>query len=134
MARTVTPWSATYCASWSGVADSVSSALAPARSGKTRSMPSPKVKASGAEQATTSSGRRRRMCRPKVLSIDSRSRWKCMVILGVPVLPEVGPSSATSSAEVATLANSPDLAAARTVRSRGPVPPNSTTVPAVPIA
>ena len=46
-----------------------------------------------------------------------------MVIFGTPVLPEVGQNSATSSAAVATLLNSPDLAAARAIRSSGCRPP-----------
>ena len=69
-------------------------------------------------------GASRRAARPNVLSIDRMSRWKCMVIFGTPVLPDVGQSSATSSAAVCTLLNSPDLAAARAVRSSGPSPPN----------
>ena len=123
MASTVTFSLATMPASWAGVACSASSAHAPARSGKTTSMPRPKVKASGAVQATTSSGASRRAWRPNVLSIDRMSRWKCIVIFGTPVLPDVGASSATSSAAVATLVNSPDLAAARAVRSSGASPP-----------
>ena len=86
------------------MAVSVTRAQAPARRVKTTSIPSPKVKANGAVQATTSSSVRRRVCRPKVLSIESTSRWKCVVILGTPVLPEVGPNNATSSAAVSTAA------------------------------
>ncbi len=49
--------------------------------------------------------------------MDRMSRWKCTVILGVPVLPEVGASNATSSAAVSTAVNSPGFAAARAARS-----------------
>ena len=110
-------------ASWAGVACSISSAQAPARSGKTSSMPRPKVNASGALHAATSSGAIRRAWRSNVSPIARMSRWKCIVIFGTPVLPEVAASSATSSAAVSTLANSPGLAAARTLRSSGASPP-----------
>ena len=97
-------------ASSAGGAASVSSAQAPARSGKTTSIPRPKVNASGAVQETRSSGSSRRTARPKVLSIESTSRWKWVVILGTPVLPDVGQNSATSSAAVGTLAELARLA------------------------
>src|SRR3989442_383826 len=41
-----------------------------------------------------------------------RSRWKCMVALGSPVVPEVNPSSATSSRPVCTASNLTDLLSA----------------------
>ena len=110
VASTVTPTSATMPASSAGAAASVSSAQAPARSGNTTSIPRPKVNASGAVQATRSSASSRRTARPKVLSIESTSRWKWVVILGTPVLPEVGQNSATSSAAVGTLAEPAGLA------------------------
>ncbi len=109
VASTVTPASATNSASGSGATASVSSAHAPARRAQTTRMPRPNVNASGAVQETRSSGRRRSVCRPKVLSIDRMSRWKCVVIFGTPVLPEVGPKRATSSAAVSTAVNSPDF-------------------------
>src|SRR3981189_1845958 len=96
-------------ASWAGVAASVRKAHAPARSVNTTSIPRPNVNASGAVQATRSSGRSRRVSLPKVLSIDSRSRWKWVVIFGTPVLPDVGPNSATSSAAVSAAAKSARL-------------------------
>ena len=101
----------------------MSKAQAPARSGKTTSMPRPKVKATGAVQATRSSGTSPSRFLPKVLSIDSRSRWKWVVIFGTPVLPEVGPNSATSSAAVSAAVNCPDFAAARRLRSSAASPP-----------
>jgi hypothetical protein len=85
------------------------------------------VNANGAVQETRSSASSRRTVRPNVLSIESTSRWKWVVILGTPVLPEVGQNSATSSAAVSTLLNWPDLPSARAARSPAPGPPNVTT-------
>ena len=60
--------------------------------------PSPNVNASGGVPVNTSSGtaaaRARRRCR----QIASTSRWKCIVAFGLPVVPEVKASIATSSA------------------------------------
>ena len=57
-----------------------------------------------------------------------------MVIFGVPVVPDVGPSSATSSAAVATSVNSPLLAAQRATRSVPVLPPMASTGTSSPAA
>ena len=60
---------------------------------------------------------------PKVSAIASTSRWKCMVALGTPVVPDVAASMATSSAAVSTSSNVLGLAAHRSARSSWPAPP-----------
>ena len=62
------------------------------------------MKASGAEVANRSSGVGRSRCVLKVSAIASTSAWVCMVTFGRPVVPDVGASSATSPAAVATSA------------------------------
>src|SRR5258706_15092795 len=89
----------------SGVNFSTSAVLAPKRSGKHSSPPRPKVKASGGEPMKTSSCAGFRQERGKQSHIAITSRWKCIVPLGFPVVPDVNAISATSSAEVATLVN-----------------------------
>ena len=58
-----------------------------------------------------SSGAGRSIERGKQSQIASTSRWKCIVPLGLPVVPEVKAISATSSAAVSTLAKLGGLAA-----------------------
>ncbi len=81
------------------------------------------MKASGGVPVKTSSGRGFSTCRENVSALASTSRWKCRVALGRPVVPEVKAISATSSAAVGTVANTPLLAAQRAVRSMTPGPP-----------
>src|ERR1044072_6921089 len=73
----------------SGPARPVSSADAPARSGKTTRPPRPKVKPSGGLPANTSSGVGRSTWAENVSAMASTSRWKCMQPLGRPAVPEV---------------------------------------------
>ena len=81
------------------------------------------MKPSGGVPVKTSSRRGLIRCREKVSAVASTSRWKCMVTLGCPVVPEVEASMATSSAAVSTAVNVPFLAAQRALRSPGPSPP-----------
>ena len=127
MKSVVTPYSSMSAASSAGVAFSINSAEPPARSGKTRSPPRPKVNAIGGVPVKTSSGVGRRTCAEKVSAIASTSRWKCIAHLGRPVVPEVKASRATSSAEVSTSAKSVGRSAARRVRSSPDSPPKVTT-------
>ncbi len=78
------------------------------------------MKASGGVPVKRSSGVGFSTCRLNVSAIARTSRWKCMVALGRPVVPEVKASSATSSAAVTTSSKVPSFAAARSSRS---VPP-----------
>src|SRR6185436_17396221 len=68
----------------------------------------PKVKARGGEPMKMSSFEGLRQERGKQSHIAITSRWKCMVPLGLPVVPEVKAISATSSDEVSTFLNSMD--------------------------
>src|SRR5262249_47761227 len=82
----------------------------------------PKVKASGGLPVNRSSGVGRRTCRENVSAIESTSRWKCIVALGRPVVPEVNANMHTSSDDVATTSKAAGLAAARRGRSAGTPP------------
>jgi hypothetical protein len=62
--------------------------------------PRPKVKASGGEPITMSSGVARSTWRGQHSQAASTSRWVCMAALGLPVVPEVKAISAMSSAAV----------------------------------
>ena len=104
-------------ASWSGVAFSTSSVAAPTRSGKISSPPSPKVKASGGVPVKTSSAVGFSTWAEKVSAIASTSRWKCMVALGRPVVPDVKASRATSSAAVSTAGKTAGFCAAAAARA-----------------
>jgi hypothetical protein len=128
---TVAPARWLSSASSTGVVRLVSNAEAPNRNGNTTSPPSPKVNASGGEPANTSSGVGWSRNRAKVSALASTSRWKCMMIFGVPVDPDVGQSSATSSAAVSTSVNSPDLRWHRVSRTPGLSSPKSTVLVAV---
>ena len=108
---TVTPKCATASASSGGVARSSSKVAAPARIGKTSRPPRPNVKPSGGVPVNTSVGWLCTRCFPKVSAMASTSRWKCMVALGTPVVPDVAASIATSSAAVTTSVKVPGLAA-----------------------
>jgi hypothetical protein len=116
----VTPCSAIAPARSAGEARSSSSVLAPMPNGNTTSPPSPKVNPSGGVPVNTSSGLAASTCRPNVSLMASTSRWKCMVALGLPVVPDVVASSATSSAAVATAAKLPLLPAQRSASSPSP--------------
>ncbi len=96
---------------------------APARSGKTRLWPSPKVKASGGLAANRSRGTGWRTWREKVSAMARTSRWKCIVAFGLPVVPEVNASMHTSSEAVSTFLNVGRLVAATLVRSSCSEPP-----------
>ncbi len=110
-------------ASSSGVAFSTSRVAAPTRIGNTSRPPSPNVKASGGVPMKTSSGTGRTRCLENVSAIARTSRWKCIVALGRPVVPEVKASSATSSAEVSIAVNSSAAPVMRAARSSLPGPP-----------
>src|SRR5262249_45451142 len=92
----------------SGVAFSKSAVLAPKCSGNASSPPNPKVKASGGVPMKTSSALGFRQERGKQSHMAITSRWKCIVPLGLPVVPEVKAINATSSARVSTFRNSGD--------------------------
>ena len=89
----------------SGVCFSTSTVEAPTRIGKHSMPPRPKVNAIGGVPTKTSSLPAFRIERGKRSHIATTSRWKCIVPLGLPVVPEVKAMSATSSAAVATLVN-----------------------------
>ena len=103
--QAVAPCSAIRSASSSGVAFSTSRELAPTRSGKTTSPPSPNVNASGGVPMNTSSAVGFSTCLENVSALASTSRWKCIVAFGRPVVPDVNASRATSSAAVSTSSN-----------------------------
>ncbi len=121
--QTVTPCSSIRSPSSSGAAFSIISVEAPARSGKISTPPRPKVNAIGGVPVNTSSGVGASRCAEKVSAIARTSRWKCMVALGRPVVPEVNARSATSSAAVSTAAKSPGRFAQRRTRSSAASPP-----------
>ena len=81
--------------------------------------PRPKVKASGGEPITMSSGVAWSTWRGQASQAASTSRWVCTAALGVPVVPEVKAIIAMSSAEVRQGANWPSLAG-RTARRSEP--------------
>jgi hypothetical protein len=68
----------------------------------------------------TSSADGCKTCRENVSQIDITSRWKCIVALGRPVVPEVNASMQTSSLEVATSSKVGSLAATRSVQPSSP--------------
>ncbi len=113
-------------ASSAGVAFSSNSTDAPARSGNTSRPPSPNVNASGGVPVKISVGRGWTTCLENVSAMARTSRWKCMVALGLPVVPEVVASTATSSAAVSTSVNEALLPAHRAMRSDGPSSPKVT--------
>ena len=120
--QTVTRWASIRSASSVGVAFSTSSVEAPACSGKSRTPPSPKVKANGGVPVKTSSGDGWSTWRENVSQTASRSRWKCIVALGRPVVPEVKASIATSSLEVSTSSNVAGFGARRSSQASSPNP------------
>ncbi len=111
-----------------GLPSSNSTAWAPARSGNTSRPPSPKVNASGGLPANTSSGPGLSTCAPNVSAMASTSRWKCMVALGTPLVPEVNAISATSSAAVAAARKPAARCRARRPRSPPSAPGPKSTV------
>ena len=74
MARVVTLWRAMASSSGFGPGVSIVTAVPPKRQGKISSMPRPKVKAIGAEQAQRSPGRGFRMWRAKLSAGARMSR------------------------------------------------------------
>lgn len=84
--------------------------------GKSSSPPSPKVKASGGDPTTMSSGVERSTWCGHAPQAASTSRWLCTGALGCPVVPDVKAMSAMSSAAVGQ-AGSGAQPAARTSRS-----------------
>ena len=75
--------------------------------------PRPKVKASGGEPITMSSGVARSTWRGQASQAASTSRCVWTTALGLPVVPEVKASSAMSSAAVGQAVKSAGCAAAR---------------------
>jgi hypothetical protein len=82
-----------------------STVLAPTAIGNSSNPPRPKVKASGGLPMKTSSARARSTCGGQHAHAAITSRWKCMVALGTPVVPEVKASRQVSSAAVSTASN-----------------------------
>ena len=128
MNSTLAPFCAIAPSSVSGDGRSTSSVEAPMRSGNSSRPPSPNVNASGGLPVNTSSA--------VAFSIDlgqqshaaSRSRWKCIVPFGTPVVPDVKAMSAVSSAAVRTLSNVEGLSRARASRPSSASLANATIV------
>ncbi len=108
---------ARYCAiaagSASGEAFSSSTVEAPTDIGNSSSPPSPKVKASGGLPMNTSSAPGLSTWRGQQAQAAITSRWKCIVPLGCPVVPEVKAIRQVSSLPVFTLSKTGGFAAAR---------------------
>lgn len=92
--------------SCAGEAFSSSTVEAPNFMGNSSRPPSPKVKAMGGLPMKTSSAEGRSTWPGQQAQMASTSRWKCMVALGTPVVPEVKASRQVSSAAVSTLSKS----------------------------
>ncbi len=103
MNSTVAPNCAIASISCGGLAFSSKTVDAPTAMGNSSKPPRPKVKASGGLPMNTSSGAGRSMCGGQQAQMAITSRWKCMVALGTPVVPEVKPKMQVSSAAVLTL-------------------------------
>ena len=88
-----------------GAGLSSSTTDAPTLIGNSSRPPRPKVKASGGLPMNTSSGRGRSTWRGQQAQAAITSRWKCIVALGWPVVPEVKANRQLSSAAVGTLSN-----------------------------
>ena len=101
----------------SGLAFSSSTAEAPTLIGNSSRPPRPKVKASGGLPMKTSCAVACRQCGGQQRQMASTSRWKCIVPLGWPVVPEVKAISAQSSLAVSTFVN---VAGWRSVRASRP--------------
>jgi hypothetical protein len=113
-----------------GVPCSSSTADAPTRIGKSTSPPRPKVKASGGVPQKTSSARGRSTWGGKQSHTASTSRWKCIVPLPCPVVPDVNAISATSSAAVSQAVNVSGLPSiSASSEPAPPSPPNGTVRP-----
>ena len=85
------------------------------------------MNASGGLPVNTSSAPARSVERGQQSQAASTSRWKCIVPLGTPVVPDVNAISAVSVAAVRTSANVAGRAAARASRpSAASVPKNAT--------
>ena len=95
---------------------------APNRIGKHVTPPSPNVNASGGVPVKISCGSAMLNDRGKQSVIAMTSRWKCIVALGDPVVPDVKAISAVSSAAVSQLSKPPDLAATAWSREASPSP------------
>ena len=116
---TVARCSAIAGRSASGAGRSSKSVEAPIRSGKNRSPPRPNVNARGGLPVNTSSAVARSIEGGQHSHAAIRSRWKCIVPLGLPVVPEVNAISAVSSAMVSTAAKRAGL---ETIRASSPSP------------
>ena len=89
----------------SGPAFSTTTKEPPIRIGKI-TMPSPNVKARGAEPMNRSDGSGLRIICEKPSQTASMSRWACMQPFGSPVVPDVNAMRQMSSAAVSTAAKS----------------------------
>ncbi len=102
---TVAPNCCTAAIRSGGETLSTSTVDAPTLIGNSSKPPNPKVKASGGLPMKMSSGFGRSTCGGQQAQAAITSRWKCIVPLGVPVVPEVKAIRQVSSAAVATLVN-----------------------------
>ena len=106
MKHTLARHCAIAASSTSGVAFSSSTVLAPIDNGNNSRPPSPNVKASGGLPMKRSSAVARSTCGGQQAHAAITSRWKCIVPLGWPVVPEVNAIRQTSSSAVSTAAKS----------------------------
>src|ERR1700694_5138924 len=104
----------------SGVCFSTSTVEAPKRIGKHSIPPSPKVNASGGVPQKMSSLGPFRQERGKQSHIGITSRWKCIVPLGLPVVPEVRAIKGTPHDDVAALVNHSGCFSASSSSESGP--------------
>ena len=103
-----------------GLAFSSNTVDAPTDMGNSTRPPRPKVKASGGLPMNTSSGSSRSRCGGQQRQMAMMSRWKCMVALGTPVVPEVKPSRQVSLAAVLALSKWGEARSMATSRLSGP--------------
>ena len=111
----------------SGVAFSISTVDAPTDIGNSSRPPRPNVNASGGLPMNTSSGAGLSTWRGQQAQAAIRSRWKCIVPLGWPVVPEVNAITQVSSAAVRTVSNVAGFVAATVSSASGAPPPNCIT-------
>ena len=124
---TVARCSAIAGSSASGAGRSIRSVEAPIRSGNSKSPPSPNVNASGGLPVNTSSAPARSIAGGQQSHAAIRSRWKCIVPLGLPVVPDVNAISAVSSAAVSTVAKLAAFPAIRASSASPASPPKKAT-------
>ena len=127
MKHTVARHCAIAASSTSGVVFSSNTVLAPTDSGNSSRPPRPKVNASGGLPMKRSSAVARSVCAGQQAQAAITSRWKCMVPLGWPVVPEVNAIRHTSSRAVSTGSKVAALAAARAASASDDASLNSTT-------